>query len=126
MQSKIPGTPTYSEPIAVVGCGPASVSAATFLARLGYSNVTVYERDEYVGGLSSDLTAMISNNSATGTPACSNPLYDAGAQGVELATSLRYPDGSMNLTTESVVEINLMDIITKTTPFVGVPLWIGM
>jgi len=37
----------------VVGCGPASVSAATFLARLGYSNVTVYERDEYVGGLSS-------------------------------------------------------------------------
>ena len=52
-QSKMPGTPSYSEPIAVVGCGPASVSAATFLARLGYSNVTVYERDEYVGGLSS-------------------------------------------------------------------------
>ena len=61
----------------------------------------------YVGGLTTDLTALISNNSATGTPACSNALYNAGAQGVELATSLSYPDGAMNLTTESVVEISI-------------------
>jgi dihydropyrimidine dehydrogenase (NADP+) len=40
--------------IALVGAGPASVSAATFLARLGYRDVTIYEREaEFVGGLSS-------------------------------------------------------------------------
>jgi dihydropyrimidine dehydrogenase (NADP+) len=39
--------------IAMVGCGPASVSAATFLARMGYNNITVYEKEEFVGGLSS-------------------------------------------------------------------------
>ena len=52
-QQRAPGTPSYPDPIAIVGCGPASVSAATFLARLGYDNVTIYERDEYSGGLSS-------------------------------------------------------------------------
>lgn len=33
------------------GCGPASISCATFLARMGYNDVTIYERDEFVGGL---------------------------------------------------------------------------
>lgn len=47
-QTKAPGVGAYDAPVAIVGCGPASVSAATYLARLGYSNVTVYERDEYL------------------------------------------------------------------------------
>ncbi len=37
--------------IALLGCGPASISCATFLARLGYSSVTVFEKEEYTGGL---------------------------------------------------------------------------
>lgn len=39
--------------IALLGGGPASLSCATFLARLGYTDITVYERREYLGGLSS-------------------------------------------------------------------------
>ncbi|XP_034489970.1 dihydropyrimidine dehydrogenase [NADP(+)] [Drosophila innubila] len=38
--------------IALLGGGPASLSCATFLARLGYDNVTIYERRSYLGGLS--------------------------------------------------------------------------
>ncbi|RCN36329.1 hypothetical protein ANCCAN_17793 [Ancylostoma caninum] len=34
-------------------CGPASISCASFLARLGYTNVTIYEKRDCVGGLSS-------------------------------------------------------------------------
>lgn len=41
------------EKIALVGCGPASISCATFLARLGYQDVTIYERETFTGGLSS-------------------------------------------------------------------------
>lgn len=44
---------TYKQKIALVGCGPASISCATFLARLGYSNITIYEKENYQGGLSS-------------------------------------------------------------------------
>ena len=36
-----------------MGCGPASISCATFLARLGYQDLTIYEKQDYVGGLSS-------------------------------------------------------------------------
>ncbi|CAG4990690.1 unnamed protein product [Colias eurytheme] len=39
--------------IALVGGGPASISCACFLARLGYKNITVYEKEKYLGGLSS-------------------------------------------------------------------------
>ena len=42
---------SYKSKIALVGCGPASVSCATFLARMGYSDVTIFEKSEYVGGL---------------------------------------------------------------------------
>jgi len=45
--------PSYSQPIALVGCGPASISCATFLARLGYSDITIFEKQPYMGGLSS-------------------------------------------------------------------------
>ncbi|XP_026170020.1 dihydropyrimidine dehydrogenase [NADP(+)] isoform X2 [Mastacembelus armatus] len=43
---------SYHSPIALIGCGPASISCASFLARLGYSNITIFERQKYIGGLS--------------------------------------------------------------------------
>jgi len=43
----------YHAPVALIGCGPASISCATFLARMGYTDITVFEKSEYVGGLSS-------------------------------------------------------------------------
>ncbi|XP_026728900.1 dihydropyrimidine dehydrogenase [NADP(+)] [Trichoplusia ni] len=39
--------------IALIGGGPASISCACFLARLGYKDITVYEKEQYLGGLSS-------------------------------------------------------------------------
>lgn len=44
---------SYKSKIALFGCGPASISCATFLARLGYSDITIFEKEEYIGGLSS-------------------------------------------------------------------------
>lgn len=43
----------YSKKIALIGCGPASLSCATFLARLGYKDLTIFEKHDYLGGLSS-------------------------------------------------------------------------
>jgi len=43
---------TYCAKIALFGCGPASISCATFLARLGYKDVTIFEKQDYIGGLS--------------------------------------------------------------------------
>eukprot|EP01124_Arcella_intermedia_P026121 TRINITY_DN4838_c0_g1_i2.p1 TRINITY_DN4838_c0_g1~~TRINITY_DN4838_c0_g1_i2.p1 ORF type:complete len:1048 (+),score=285.62 TRINITY_DN4838_c0_g1_i2:33-3176(+) len=45
--------PSYKAKIALVGCGPSSISCATFLGRLGYQNITIYEKEEFIGGLSS-------------------------------------------------------------------------
>lgn len=39
--------------IVLLGAGPASLSCATFLGRLGYTNITIYEKKKYLGGLSS-------------------------------------------------------------------------
>lgn len=54
-QTRIPGqTVCHADTkIALIGCGPASLSCATFLARLGYDDVTIFEKEKYVGGLSS-------------------------------------------------------------------------
>jgi len=41
----------HKQPIAFLGSGPASISCASFLARLGYTNLTIYEKEEYLGGL---------------------------------------------------------------------------
>ena len=41
----------YDTKIALIGCGSASISCATFLARMGYRNVHVYEKNNYAGGL---------------------------------------------------------------------------
>ncbi|KPM10441.1 dihydropyrimidine dehydrogenase [NADP(+)]-like protein [Sarcoptes scabiei] len=42
----------FKSKIALIGCGPASISCATFLARLGYTDLTIMEKDEWLGGLS--------------------------------------------------------------------------
>ena len=42
---------SYHQKIALLGCGPASMSCATFLARLGYNNITIFEKWDFVGGL---------------------------------------------------------------------------
>ena len=42
---------SYKAKIALFGCGPASISCATFLARLGYSDLTIFEKQDYIGGL---------------------------------------------------------------------------
>ncbi|XP_025837685.1 dihydropyrimidine dehydrogenase [NADP(+)] [Agrilus planipennis] len=39
--------------IVLFGAGPASLSCATFLGRLGYNNITIYEKQDILGGLSS-------------------------------------------------------------------------
>ncbi|KAM9720041.1 dihydropyrimidine dehydrogenase [NADP(+)] isoform 2-T2 [Menidia menidia] len=43
---------SYHAPIALIGCGPASISCASFLARLGYDNIQIFEKQKYTGGLS--------------------------------------------------------------------------
>lgn len=54
-QTRIPGqSVNYADTkIALIGCGPASLSCATFLARLGYDEITIFEKENYIGGLSS-------------------------------------------------------------------------
>jgi len=44
---------SYKSKIALVGCGPSSISCATFLARIGYQDITIFEKEKYAGGLSS-------------------------------------------------------------------------
>uniref|UniRef100_H3CJ20 Dihydropyrimidine dehydrogenase [NADP(+)] n=1 Tax=Tetraodon nigroviridis TaxID=99883 RepID=H3CJ20_TETNG len=43
---------SYHAPVALIGCGPASISCASFLGRLGYDNITIFEKQNYTGGLS--------------------------------------------------------------------------
>ena len=42
---------SYDQPIALIGAGPASISCATFLARLGYTKIDIFEKTETPGGL---------------------------------------------------------------------------
>ena len=56
-QIRDPALPTdlpksFAAKIALVGAGPASLSCATYLGRLGYSDVTIFEINEFAGGLS--------------------------------------------------------------------------
>lgn len=48
--------------MALIGCGPASISCATFLARLGYTNLTVFEKENYIGGLRYLITLLFGIN----------------------------------------------------------------
>lgn len=48
--------------IALIGAGPASLSCAAFLGRLGYTNVHIFEKSAYGGGLlNSEIPANRSN-----------------------------------------------------------------
>lgn len=47
---------SYHSKIALIGCGPASISCASFLARLGYDNISVFEKQRFIGGLRSVIT----------------------------------------------------------------------
>ncbi|KAL1497004.1 hypothetical protein ABEB36_008036 [Hypothenemus hampei] len=51
LKIKLPRHP--SAKIALIGGGPASLSCATFLGRLGYDNITIFEKEKILGGLSS-------------------------------------------------------------------------
>ncbi|KAJ8924809.1 hypothetical protein NQ315_000963 [Exocentrus adspersus] len=54
-QTRDPKTPRPKNPdskIVLLGAGPASLSCATFLGRLGYDNITIYEKQDVIGGLS--------------------------------------------------------------------------
>lgn len=53
-QTRDPRTPRPKNPdsrIVLLGAGPASLSCATFLGRLGYDNITIYEKQDVIGGL---------------------------------------------------------------------------
>ena len=41
----------YEEKVAVIGAGPAGLSCAYYLARMGYVNVTVFDRNPQPGGM---------------------------------------------------------------------------
>ncbi|XP_071983300.1 dihydropyrimidine dehydrogenase [NADP(+)] isoform X1 [Engystomops pustulosus] len=43
---------SFKTKIALIGAGPSSISCASFLARLGYSDITVFEKQNFSGGLS--------------------------------------------------------------------------
>lgn len=48
--------------IALIGAGSASLSCASFLARLGYNNVHIFEKNNYSGGLvTNEIPANRSN-----------------------------------------------------------------
>jgi len=51
---------SYHAKVALLGCGPASISCATFLARLGYQNLTIFEKYDFIGGLRSVSDEVIS------------------------------------------------------------------
>jgi dihydropyrimidine dehydrogenase (NADP+) len=40
----------HSEKTALIGAGPASLSCATYLARLGYTDITIFEKRAFPGG----------------------------------------------------------------------------
>ena len=41
----------YEEKVAIIGAGPAGLSCAYYLARMGYVNVTVFDRNSVPGGM---------------------------------------------------------------------------
>lgn len=43
--------PSFKKPIAIIGAGPASISCATYLGRMGYENVHIFEKNQVGGGI---------------------------------------------------------------------------
>lgn len=54
-----PKQPLISKKVAIIGAGPAGLSAAAFLKRLNFEKVTVYEKESFAGGL---LMTQITEN----------------------------------------------------------------
>ena len=53
---------SFETKVAVIGCGASSVACATYLSRMGYKNVHVFEKNSYPGGLvASEIPANRSN-----------------------------------------------------------------
>lgn len=53
-QTRDPKTPRPKKSnakIVLLGAGPASLSCATFLGRLGYDDITIFEKNDVLGGL---------------------------------------------------------------------------
>lgn len=54
LECKLPIPPPNTKAdtkIALVGAGPASLSCATFLARMGFKNITIFEKNSTAGGV---------------------------------------------------------------------------
>lgn len=51
VQPNLPPLLKPNKKIALLGGGPASLSCATFLARLGYKDIKIYEKSSFLGGL---------------------------------------------------------------------------
>jgi len=104
--------PVFDKKVALIGCGPASISCATFLGRLGYKNLTVFEKSNYGGGLSSseipqyrlpvdvvnfeidlmkDLGVNVQNNKALGKDFTLESLKSDGFDAVFLGIGLPQP-----------------------------------
>ncbi|KAK2578695.1 hypothetical protein KPH14_011663 [Odynerus spinipes] len=67
-QTRIPGQSVHhaDTKIALIGCGPASLSCATFLARLGYDDVTIFEKHNYIDlGVKIELARALSASDLT-------------------------------------------------------------
>lgn len=47
---------SYHSKIALIGSDPARISCASFLARLGYDDITILEKEKFIGGLRSVIT----------------------------------------------------------------------
>lgn len=50
---EVSSQPSYDDKIAMLGLGPATIGCATYLARLGYKNIEVFEKEKFGGGISS-------------------------------------------------------------------------
>lgn len=50
---------SYHAPLALIGCGPASISCASFLGRLGYDKIIIFEKQNYTGGLRYIIVSML-------------------------------------------------------------------
>lgn len=113
----------FHQPIALLGCGPASISCATFLARMGYSDITIFEKEEWVGGLSSseipgfrlpysavnvevqlmkDLGVKVVNGKSVGADMSIESLRADGYKGIFLGIGV--PDPVINDTFEDLNE----------------------
>jgi len=108
--------PSYQTPIAIIGAGSAGLSAATFLGRMGYDNVHIFEKGQYGGGLVSseipenrapyseakwevqlveDLGVKIHYGKALGRDFTVEDLRNQGYKAIFLGTGLSEPNKAL-------------------------------